>query len=223
MTEVLSERSSRVVSYAKLHRAAERRDQGRFVAEGANAVASALAVGRAEAVLVADEEQFRHRDRVETAAAAGVPVSVITGRAASKLAETSTPAGIFAICPLLVVPLDAEAFGKGYGEENDWCLRASKAGFVNLLAEDVYVYHAGQISFGLDEGGEYDQGQHDADVDAIAATAGATVLLSRWLPAWAAALIAAIVVGTFVGYGLRLGAAGAAGGDTRMLTMPAKH
>ena len=107
MTEVLSERSSRVVSYAKLHRAAERRDQGRFVAEGANAVASALAVGRAEAVLVADEEQFRHRDLVETAAAAGVPVSVITGRAASKLAETSTPAGIFAICPLLVVPLDA--------------------------------------------------------------------------------------------------------------------
>ncbi|MBE7249432.1 MAG: glycosyltransferase, partial [Actinomycetospora chiangmaiensis] len=58
-----------------------------------------------------------------------------------------------------VGPLDAEAFGKGYGEENDWCLRATKAGFVNLLAEDVYVYHAGQISFGLDEGGEYDQGQ----------------------------------------------------------------
>ncbi|MFX7853894.1 hypothetical protein ABTK08_20295, partial [Acinetobacter baumannii] len=56
-------------------------------------------------------------------------------------------------------PLDAEAFGKGYGEENDWCLRAIKAGFVNLLAEDVFVYHAGQISFGLDEGGEYDQGQ----------------------------------------------------------------
>uniref|UniRef100_UPI0003784DE4 glycosyltransferase n=1 Tax=Methylobacterium sp. 285MFTsu5.1 TaxID=1172187 RepID=UPI0003784DE4 len=55
--------------------------------------------------------------------------------------------------------LDAEAFGKGYGEENDWCLRAIKAGFVNLLAEDVFVHHAGQISFGLDEGGEYDQGQ----------------------------------------------------------------
>ncbi|SDA35576.1 Glycosyl transferase 4-like domain-containing protein, partial [Methylobacterium sp. UNC378MF] len=55
--------------------------------------------------------------------------------------------------------LDAEAFGKGYGEENDWCLRAIKAGFVNLLAEDVFVYHAGQISFGLDEGGEYASGQ----------------------------------------------------------------
>ena len=55
--------------------------------------------------------------------------------------------------------LDAVAFGKGYGEENDWCMRARKAGFSNLLAEDVYVYHAGQISFGLDPGGEYDQGQ----------------------------------------------------------------
>ncbi|MDP4025838.1 glycosyltransferase [Methylobacterium sp. NEAU 140] len=55
--------------------------------------------------------------------------------------------------------LDEEAFGKGYGEENDWCMRARKLGFSNLLAEDVFVYHAGQISFGLDEGGEYDQGQ----------------------------------------------------------------
>ncbi|MBE7248251.1 MAG: glycosyltransferase, partial [Actinomycetospora chiangmaiensis] len=59
--------------------------------------------------------------------------------------------------------LDAEAFGRGYGEENDWCLRAEKAGFRNLLAEDVYVYHAGQISFGADGGGggggAYDQGQ----------------------------------------------------------------
>ncbi|MGU3407085.1 glycosyltransferase, partial [Methylobacterium brachiatum] len=55
--------------------------------------------------------------------------------------------------------LDEVAFGKGYGEENDWCMRARKAGFANLLAEDVYVYHAGQISFGLDPGGEYDQGQ----------------------------------------------------------------
>ncbi|MGU3588741.1 glycosyltransferase [Methylobacterium brachiatum] len=58
-----------------------------------------------------------------------------------------------------VGPLDEVAFGKGYGEENDWCMRARKAGFSNLLAEDVYVYHAGQISFGLDPGGEYDQGQ----------------------------------------------------------------
>ena len=107
MTEILSERSSRVVSYAKLHRAAERREQGRFLAEGANAVASALAVGRIEVLLVAEDEQPRHRELVDAATAAGVPVSVITARAASKLGETSTPAGIFAICPLLDVSLEA--------------------------------------------------------------------------------------------------------------------
>ncbi|MBD0860257.1 RNA methyltransferase [Gordonia sp. zg691] len=107
MTEILSERSSRVVSYAKLRRAAERRDQGRFLAEGANAVSSALAVGRAETVLVSDDDQPRHRELLDTAAAAGVPVLVVSARAASKLAETSTPPGIFAVCPLLDVPLDA--------------------------------------------------------------------------------------------------------------------
>ncbi|WP_439029033.1 TrmH family RNA methyltransferase [Gordonia terrae] len=107
MTEILSERSSRVVSYAKLHRAAERREQGRFLAEGSNAVTSALAVDRVESLLVAEEEQLRHRHLTESAASRGVPVHVISARAASKLAETSTPAGIFAICPLLDVPLDA--------------------------------------------------------------------------------------------------------------------
>ncbi len=112
MTEILSERSSRVVSYAKLHRAAERREQGRFLAEGANAVASALSVGRVEALLIADEEHHRHRALVDTATAAGIPVSVITDRAASKLAETSTPAGIFAICPLLDVPLESALAGE---------------------------------------------------------------------------------------------------------------
>ncbi|MCJ2063827.1 glycosyltransferase, partial [Methylobacterium sp. J-088] len=63
----------------------------------------------------------------------------------------------------IVGELDAEAFGRGYGEENDWCLRAEKAGFRNLMAEDVYVYHAGQISFGAEggggAGGAYDHGQ----------------------------------------------------------------
>ena len=42
---------------------------------------------------------------------------------------------------------DQAAFGKGYGEENDFCLRASQAGFHHLLAADTYVYHAGNASF----------------------------------------------------------------------------
>lgn len=43
---------------------------------------------------------------------------------------------------------DAERFGLGYGEEVDLCLRASAAGFVHLLADDTYVWHRGNGSFG---------------------------------------------------------------------------
>jgi len=42
---------------------------------------------------------------------------------------------------------DAERFGRGYGEENDFCLRASAAGWRHVLAADVFVYHEGAVSF----------------------------------------------------------------------------
>jgi len=42
---------------------------------------------------------------------------------------------------------DAERFGRGYGEENDFCLRAIAAGWRNVLAGDVFVYHEGAVSF----------------------------------------------------------------------------
>ena len=40
-----------------------------------------------------------------------------------------------------------EIFGKGYGEENDFCLRAIYKGWNHVLAADVFVYHAGETSF----------------------------------------------------------------------------
>ncbi|HEX4174022.1 MAG TPA: glycosyltransferase, partial [Acetobacteraceae bacterium] len=43
---------------------------------------------------------------------------------------------------------DAEAFGRGYGEENDFCLRATARGWRHLLACDTFVYHQGSVSFG---------------------------------------------------------------------------
>ena len=43
---------------------------------------------------------------------------------------------------------DVANFGKGYGEENDFCIRAVEAGWVNLHALDTFVRHAGGISFG---------------------------------------------------------------------------
>jgi GT2 family glycosyltransferase/glycosyltransferase involved in cell wall biosynthesis len=39
------------------------------------------------------------------------------------------------------------AFGLGYGEENDYCLRAVQAGFRNVLCDDAFVVHAGERSF----------------------------------------------------------------------------
>jgi len=45
-------------------------------------------------------------------------------------------------------PFDEQAFGRGYGEETDFCLRARQAGWRHLLACDTFVYHAGQVSFG---------------------------------------------------------------------------
>ncbi len=44
--------------------------------------------------------------------------------------------------------LDEQAFPTGFGEENDMCARAVKAGFKLLIADDVYIYHAKSKSFG---------------------------------------------------------------------------
>jgi glycosyltransferase involved in cell wall biosynthesis len=44
----------------------------------------------------------------------------------------------------------AEVFGKGYGEENDFCMRALYKGWGHVLAADVFVYHAGATSFGAE-------------------------------------------------------------------------
>ena len=38
-------------------------------------------------------------------------------------------------------------FGRGYGEENDFCLRAHRAGYWNVLCDDAFVLHLGGRSF----------------------------------------------------------------------------
>lgn len=42
---------------------------------------------------------------------------------------------------------DAEAFGKGYGEENDFSCRARKAGFIDILDDSTFIWHKGNMSF----------------------------------------------------------------------------
>lgn len=45
---------------------------------------------------------------------------------------------------------DDKAFPRGYGEENDFCCRAHLAGWKNILACDVFVFHEGSVSFGAE-------------------------------------------------------------------------
>ncbi len=43
---------------------------------------------------------------------------------------------------------DEEAFGRGYGEEVDFCIRASLLGMRHLVDDSTFVYHRGGVSFG---------------------------------------------------------------------------
>lgn len=47
--------------------------------------------------------------------------------------------------------LDDKTFGKGYGEENDWCRRAVEEGFVNVHVDNLFVFHNHGGSFDSDE------------------------------------------------------------------------
>ena len=48
--------------------------------------------------------------------------------------------------------LDQERFGRGYGEENDFCLRATAAGWRHVAAPGLFVWHRGGASFGEERG-----------------------------------------------------------------------
>ena len=71
---------------------------------------------------------------------------------AGRIADLPTAVGfcmfIRRACLDAVGSFDEAAFGRGYGEENDFSLRAAKAGWRNVLAADVFVYHRGAVSFG---------------------------------------------------------------------------
>ena len=44
--------------------------------------------------------------------------------------------------------LDSDAFPRGYGEENDFCMRARKNGWRNIIDDRTYVFHDRSKSFG---------------------------------------------------------------------------
>jgi GT2 family glycosyltransferase/glycosyltransferase involved in cell wall biosynthesis len=93
--------------------------------------------------------------------AQGAPINPDEGAALHALASSThsgtrvaVPVGVgFCLyvrrdCLSEVGEFDAAVFGHGYGEETDFCLRAHRAGWSHRLAADVFVYHAGGLSFG---------------------------------------------------------------------------
>jgi glycosyltransferase involved in cell wall biosynthesis/GT2 family glycosyltransferase len=44
--------------------------------------------------------------------------------------------------------LDEQHFGLGYGEENDFCMRALARGWLHVADDATFIYHAGHRSFG---------------------------------------------------------------------------
>ncbi len=104
MTDLLTERSARIVAARKLTRRAGRDAAGLFLAEGRQAVVEALAdpAGVRE-VFATETAAAAHRDLL---AAAPVPVRLLTEKAAAGLSETVTPQGLVAVCALRDVAAD---------------------------------------------------------------------------------------------------------------------
>ncbi len=104
MDSLLTERSGRVAAARKLTRRAGRDAAGLFLAEGRQSVVEALAAGAAVEVFATAAAAGAHRDLL---AGAGVPVRLVTDKAAAGLSETATPQGLVAVCPLRDVPVGA--------------------------------------------------------------------------------------------------------------------
>ncbi|WP_426954928.1 glycosyltransferase [Muricoccus radiodurans] len=62
-------------------------------------------------------------------------------------------------CLDVVGLFDEAAFPRGYGEENDFCMRAARAGFDNVLDDRSFVWHQRSASFGAEKAGLYASGR----------------------------------------------------------------
>jgi len=92
---VLTERSTRVVAAAKLHRQVARRRSDRFLVEGANLVEAASRRGLVRELFATEAAAQRYADLLDRHGAA---VHIVTERAAKALSDTVTPAGLVAVC-----------------------------------------------------------------------------------------------------------------------------
>ena len=92
---MLTERSTRVVAAAKLHRQVARRRSDSFLVEGANLVEAAARRGLIRELFVTESAAQRYAGLVDSHATV---VHVVTERAAKALSDTVTPTGLVAVC-----------------------------------------------------------------------------------------------------------------------------
>jgi TrmH family RNA methyltransferase len=108
---VLSDSNARLAAARRLTSPRVRRETGRFLAEGAQAVTEALRrPDTVVEVFVTAEARQRHQDLL--LAADGTAVDEISDKAATSLSETVTPQGLIAVCRAIDVTLDAALTGR---------------------------------------------------------------------------------------------------------------
>ena len=113
---MISDTNARLATARKLTRRQARRETGRFLAEGAQAVREALRHPKVVVQIFATTEALeRNGELVDDARAAGLRVDEISARAAAGLSETVTPQGLVAVCRKVDVPLRKALAGE-HGE-----------------------------------------------------------------------------------------------------------
>ena len=90
---MLSSSNARLVAARRLTRRKHRREAGRFLAEGAQAVREAIAAGAVDYVFATAEAMHRYADMF-----GDVRVDEISTKDADELSETVTPQGLVAVC-----------------------------------------------------------------------------------------------------------------------------
>lgn len=110
--ELTDPSSARVRRLRRLARRASRREEGRFLVEGAQAVREALIAARTGSVVVhelitAVDAEVRHAEVLELAHEARVPVVVAAEAVLWSLSDTVTPQGLIAVADVVDGPLDA--------------------------------------------------------------------------------------------------------------------
>jgi RNA methyltransferase, TrmH family len=106
--ELSSTRSPRVKAARRLAKRAFRRRDGRFLAEGPQAVREALALDGVLVELFATAEaENRHQDLVALAEKSGIPIFRVGAEVMAELAQTVTPQGLLAVCRFVDVALES--------------------------------------------------------------------------------------------------------------------